>query len=185
MTTVTQARYSGVAMILHWLIAIAVIVNWRLAENFEHAEDADKLYWITQHKALGITILILSVLRLLWRFTRRPPELAASLAGWERSLARAVHVIFYVMLIGLPIGGWVASSFSHYPIDFWGLFNVPLLPVAENKELGHEIAEAHGAGATFLLLLVVLHIVGALKHTLIDKDGNIHRMLPWGPEPKA
>jgi cytochrome b561 len=177
---INQARYSSVAMLLHWVIAIAVIVNWRLAEAFEHAADADKLYWINQHKALGITILILSLARLGWRYFRPPPPLASGLVGWERTLARTVHTIFYVLLIGLPIGGWLASSFGDYPITIFGLMDWPLLPVGKNESLGHQVAELHATGGTILLLLIVLHVLGMLKHTLVDRDGNLFRMLPFG-----
>ena len=176
----TQARYSTVAMLLHWAIAIAVIANWRLAENFEHAAGPDKLYWITQHKALGITILLLTLLRIVWRFVKRPPDLAASLAGWERVLAKTMHVVFYVLLIGLPLGGWLASSYSGYPIHLWGLGEWPLLPVAENKETGEQIAHLHGDGGKIMLILIVVHVLAALKHTFLDKDGNLWRMLPFG-----
>lgn len=177
---IDRARYSAIAMLLHWAIAIAVIVNWRLAEAFENAEGADKLYWINQHKALGITILILSLARLGWRFFKKPPPLAASLAGWERMLAKTVHVIFYVLLIGLPIGGWLASSYSGYPITIFGLLDWPLMPVGKNEALGHQIAELHATGGTIMLALIVVHILGMLKHTLIDRDGNLFRMLPFG-----
>ncbi len=178
MSGTAQARYSTWAIALHWLIAILVIVNWRLAEAFEEAADADKLFWINQHKTLGITILLLSVLRLVWRMAHTPPALPDQMAGWEKLLARSIHTIFYIMLIGLPFGGWLASSYSGYPIRFWGLFDWPLLPVLENKDMGHKLAEAHGAGGEVLLILIALHIVGALKHQFIDKLPSFSRMWP-------
>ncbi|MCP5397342.1 MAG: cytochrome b [Sphingomonadaceae bacterium] len=180
-----QARYSTVAMILHWVIAIAVIVNWRLAENYEHAtEGADKFFWMSQHKALGITILVLTLLRLVWRFVKRPPDLAAHLAGWEKALAKVIHVIFYALLIGLPIGGWLASSYAGYPVDMWGLFELGSLPVGKDEAMSEAIGDAHGTVGKIMLILIVVHVLGALKHTFIDKDGNLFRMLPFGT-PKA
>ena len=181
---IDRARYSSVAMLLHWVIAIAVIVNWRLAEAFEHAQGADKLYWINQHKALGITILVLSLARLGWRFFKKPPPLASGLAGWEKILAKAVHTIFYVLLIGLPIGGWLASSYSGYPITIFGLMDWPLLPVAKDEAMGEAIAGLHATGGTIMLALIVVHVLGMLKHMVVDKDGNLWRMLPLGT-PKA
>lgn len=179
-----RARYSNVAMLLHWVIAIAVIVNWRLGEAFEHAEGADKLYWISQHKALGITILVLSLARLAWRFYKKPPPPSPSHAGWEKLLAKTVHIVFYVLLIGLPIGGWLASSYSGYPIPIFGLFEWPLLPVTKNEATGEQFAEWHATGGEIMLILIGLHILGMLKHMFIDKDGNLWRMLPIG-KPKA
>ncbi len=177
MTNGSNARYSNVAIIFHWLIAIAVIVNWRLAENFEHASAMpDKLYWINLHKSLGIAILVLSVLRLLWRLGHKPPPAPAGSAKWEKSLAKIVHVLFYVLLIGLPIGGWLATSFAGYPITMWGLFDWPLFPVAENKEAAESIAETHGTLGKAMLILILLHIAGALKHSFIDKVPSLSRM---------
>ncbi|KPL67138.1 cytochrome B561 [Erythrobacter sp. SG61-1L] len=175
----TQTRYSAVAMLLHWAIAIAVIVNWRIAESAENLEIAEKMRVMDQHKALGMLILALTVLRLLWRFAKSPPPLASSLKPWEKTAAKAVHLLFYVLLIGLPLGGWLGQSFYALAIDVYGV-TVPALPVGKNPELGHSIFEAHATGGTIMLALIAVHILGALKHTFLDKDGNIFRMLPFG-----
>lgn len=178
-------RYSGVAMTLHWLIAVAVIVNWRLAEAAEHAATREEGGAImANHFALGMTILVLSVLRVGWRLIHRPPPLADSLAAWEKMLARVTHGLFYVLLIGLPLGGWFAKSSYGQGVDIWGLFEWPALPVPVNPDLGEQVFEAHGAGGTVLLALIALHVIGAVKHMVIDKDGNLWRMLPFGT-PKA
>jgi len=174
-------RYSGVAMLLHWLIAIAVIVNWRIAEAAEHAASREEAMAVmANHKALAISILVLTLLRLGWRMVHRPPALSASYAAWERLLARAVHAIFYVLLIGLPLAGWLANSYSGQAVDMFGLFTLPALPVGENADTGEAIFELHGAGGGVMLILIVLHTLGALKHMFIDKDGNLWRMLPFG-----
>ncbi|WP_128892254.1 cytochrome b [Erythrobacter sp. HKB08] len=176
-----QTRYSLGAMAFHWIIAIAVIWNWRIAENAEHAASREAAGAImADHKALGITILLLTLGRLAWRLTHKVPPLPSTLANWERVLARTVHVIFYVMLIGLPIGGWLASSFYGKGIDMWGLFTWPALPVGENADTGKAIFELHGTGGSILIYLIGLHILGALKHTFFDKAGGIFRMLPFG-----
>jgi cytochrome b561 len=177
-------RYSTGAILLHWAIAIAVIVNWRIAESAEHLPDAARAAVMANHMALGMTILLLTLLRLAWRLTHKPPPYASSLKPWERGLARIVHAIFYVLLIGLPLGGWLATSYYGVGVDIWGVFTVPRLPVGVNPDLGEGIFEAHAAGGTAMLVLIALHILGALKHQFFDKDGNIWRMLPWGT-PKA
>lgn len=176
MSDATQARYSLGAIILHWLIAIAVIVNWRIAEAAEHGTDAEKMAIMANHKALGIIILTLSVLRLGWRFTHKAPPLAESLAGWEKLLARVTHVIFYVLLIGLPIGGWLGVSYYGNAVDIFGLFSVPALPVSVNREAGEAVLDLHHEGAEILLLLIALHILGALKHSFYDKVPSLSRM---------
>jgi cytochrome b561 len=177
-------RYSTGAILLHWAIAIAVIVNWRIAESAEHLPDATRGAVMANHMALGMTILLLTLLRLAWRITHTPPPYASSLKPWERGLARIVHAVFYVLLIGLPLGGWLATSFYGVGVNIWGLFTVPGLPVPTNEHLGHEIFHAHAFGGTVMLVLIALHVLGALKHQFFDRDGNIWRMLPWGT-PKA
>lgn len=176
----SQARYSTGAIILHWLIAIAVIVNWRIAENAEHLEGAAKSAVMANHKALGITILILTLLRLAWRFAKSPPPLASTLKPWEAMLAKTVHLLFYVLLIGLPLGGWIANSMFGQGVSIFGIFTLPALPVGENPDAGEGIFEIHATLGTVMLALIVLHVLGALKHHFIDKDGNIFRMLPFG-----
>lgn len=173
-------RYSRGAMIFHWLIAILVIMNWRIAEAAEHSEGAIKAEIFNYHKAWGILILVLTLGRLLWRWTHPVPPLSPGLKPWEAKLARFVHVLFYVLLIGLPLGGWLANSLGGREVDFFGMFTVPALPVGENKDLGGQIFDIHAAGAKFLLILVALHVAGALKHTFWDKDGTLFRMLPFG-----
>lgn len=178
MSDTAQARYSTGAIVFHWLIAILVIVNWRIAEGAEHLEGAAKAAAIAPHKAIGITILVLSALRLLWRLTHTPPALPIQLARWEKALARAMHGIFYVLLIGLPVGGWLASSYAGVPIDYFGLFNVPLLPVSENIDQAKSVIGAHKSGGGLLLILIAIHVLGAAKHHFIDKLPSFARMWP-------
>lgn len=173
-----QARYSTVAMIFHWVIAILVIWNWRIAENAEHAEMPLKAEIFADHKALGILILVLTLGRLAWRLTHKPPPPPEGMATWEKALSRTVHVIFYVLLIGLPLGGWYANSLSGREIDFFGMFVIPALPVGENPDAGKAIFELHATGGSIMIYLIALHILGALKHTFIDKIPGISRMLP-------
>ncbi|MCT2559811.1 cytochrome b [Tsuneonella sp. YG55] len=173
-------RYSGVAMLLHWAIAIAVIVNWRLAEAAHEGPREAGASLMATHKALGMTILALTLLRLAWRLVHKTPPLSARLKGWERMLARVTHVTFYVLLIALPLGGWIASSLNGRPVDFFGLFAIPVLPTGLDKDLGKTIFEAHHTGGSIMIYLIALHVIGALKHTFWDKDGNLWRMLPFG-----
>lgn len=173
-------RYSGVAMLLHWTIAILVIMNWRIAETAEHLQGAARDDVWGYHMAWGITILVLTLARLAWRLVHKPPALSAHLKPWERALAKTVHTVFYILLIGLPLGGWLAMSMYGSGIDWFGLFTVPALPTGTNKALGETIFEAHATGGTVLLLLIALHVLGALKHTFIDRDGTLWRMLPFG-----
>ena len=184
MTDSTARRYSIGAMIFHWVIAIAVIVNWRLAESAEHAEAMeDKIAIFADHKALGILILLLTLGRLAWRMTHPVPPLPSGLTNWEAKLARTVHIIFYILLIGLPLGGWLANSMAGREIDMFGVFTIPPLPIGENAEASKAIFNLHATGGSVFIYLIALHILGALKHTFFDKNGGIFRMLPFGKVP--
>ena len=180
MQQAVRTRYSTGAMIFHWLIAVAVIVNWRIVEAAEHAAGPDRGALMGTHKAIGISILLFTLARLAWRWMHPVPPLASTLAAWERILARSVHVLFYVLLVGLPLGGWLANSYMGNAVDMFGAFEWPALPVGPDRETGGAIFDLHATGGKALLLLVALHILGALKHTLIDRDGNLFRMLPFG-----
>ncbi|MDP4540946.1 cytochrome b [Qipengyuania sp. DY56-A-20] len=179
----TARRYSLVAMLFHWLIALAVIVNWRLAEAAEHAGRADAIWYFANHKALGMVILLLTLGRLIWRWIHPVPPLPGDLARWEKVLARSVHIVFYVLLIALPLGGWLATSLNGGAIDMFGAFAIPALPVGLNEDLGETIFDAHSLGGSIMVYLIGLHILGALKHTLFDRNGGIFRMLPFGRVP--
>ena len=175
-----QARYSKVAMTLHWLIAVLVIVNWQIPERLEglsHEEFMDAMW---PHKALGLIIFVLVLLRLAWRLAHKPPALAATLRPWERALARSVHWAFYVLLLAMPVIGYVANSFDDGGVNIFGLFTVPGLPVQADEHFAHEIYDVHAVLGTILLILIAVHALGSLKHTFLDKDGNLFRMLPWG-----
>lgn len=180
MTDPVRSRYSTGAMIFHWTIAISVIVTWRIVEAAEHASKAEEAYWMGHHKALGITILVLSLGRLAWRMAHPVPPMSTLVPKWQRYLARAVHIFFYVLLIGLPIGGWLGVSFYGYGVDIWGLFTVPAIPVGESSDIGGQIIGLHKTGGEILIYLIGLHILGALKHTFWDKDGTLFKMLPFG-----
>lgn len=176
-------RYSTGAMIFHWLIALAVIVNWRLAEAAENATRADAIQYFANHKAIGILILLLTLGRLVWRWTHPVPPLPVDLARWEKVLARSVHIIFYVLLIGLPLGGWLANSFEGRTVEMFGAVTIPPLPVGANEDLGDTIFDAHALGGQIFVYLIGLHILGALKHTFFDRNGGVFRMLPFGKVP--
>jgi cytochrome b561 len=183
-TAMQQVRYSGVAMLLHWLIAAAVIANFIIPETLEglpHEEFMDAMW---PHKALGLIIFVLIVLRIIWRFMRTPPALPSSLKPWERALAKVVHTAFYVILLAMPIVGYTANSIDGSDVNVFGLFTVPRLPVRVDDTLAHQLFDLHGAVGTLLLVLIGLHVLGALKHQFIDRNGDLYRMLPFGrPKP--
>jgi len=168
-------------MAFHWAIALLVIVNWRLAESAEDAASrAEAIAIFADHKAIGITILALTLGRLAWRLGHPVLPLPSNYANWERMLARTLHAVFYVLLIGLPIGGWLANSLAGRTVEMFALFTIPPLPVGGNEGLADTIFDLHALGGNAMIYLIGLHILGALKHTFFDNDGGIFRMLPFG-----
>ena len=179
-TDPTRRRYSGVAMAFHWAIAILVIMNWRIAESAEKLQGPVAGEVWNYHKAWGMLILALTIGRIAWKLGHPAVPFPPHHAPWERALARTVHFIFYVLLLALPLAGWVANSLNGRTIDFFGLFTIPALPLGPHKELGGRIFDLHATTGTVLLLLVALHILGVIKHMVIDRDGELFRMLPFG-----
>jgi cytochrome b561 len=181
MTLDAKPRYSGVAMAFHWLIAVLVIVSWQATVAAEATSDrAARETIMGNHFAFGVVIFTLVALRLIWRQVSPPPKQNPAHAGRERTAARVIHFAFYALLLGMPIAGWVALSSFGAPISVFGLFELPALPVGIDKARGEAIFEVHGAAGITLLVLIALHALAALKHTLIDRDGNLFRMLPFG-----
>lgn len=168
--------YTRSAIAFHWAIAVAIIVN--LAIGIGH--DAMPRGWgvMPFHKALGITILVLSVARLAWRLTHRPPPLPATAPTWERTLAAATHWTLYALTIAVPLTGWMMSSGGNppRPLSWFGLFPIPHLPV--DKASAGFGGEAHEVLGYALAALVVLHVLAALRHHLILRDATLVRMLP-------
>ncbi|MCL9999335.1 MAG: cytochrome b [Erythrobacter sp.] len=176
-----RTRYSGLAMLLHWLIAVLVIVQWRISETAEEAPTREAGGEImANHFALGVVIFVLVALRLVWRQVSPPPPPVVGHAPSERALAAIVHFAFYALLLVMPIAGWIALSTFGEAISVWGLFSLPVLPVPQNPDLGETIFELHGASGIALLVLAAVHTLAALKHTVRDKDGTLYRMLPFG-----
>ena len=175
------SKYSPAAMALHWLIFAGVIANWRIAEAAEHAAtQAEGSAIMGNHFAIGVLLFVAVVVRFALRATKGIPAPQSGHAGWERTLAKAVHYIFYALLLIMPLAGWFAMSKYGAPINVWGLFALPPLPVAADPEGAKAIFEQHALAGQAMLILIVVHVLGTLKHTVLDKDGNLFRMLPFG-----
>jgi cytochrome b561 len=175
------ARYSRGAMALHWIIALLIVLNFIGAWEAEDLEGAEKAYAMAGHKAFGITILTLTVLRIVWRFTHKPPPLLESLKAWEAAFAKVTHSLFYFLMLAVPLAGWSLHSAASNgkPVAIFGLTQVPALPVGSDKPTVGMFHDLHETFATLLLVLLVLHVAAALKHALIDRDGTLRRMVPF------
>ncbi len=167
-------RYSTVAIWFHWTIAALVIANLTIG-LFHDALPGGSM---PAHKAIGLTVLALTLARIAWRLGHRPPPLPATTPGWERGAAHATHWLLYILMVAMPVTGWmmVSGSATRRPLDWFGLFDLPYLPVGSQAGgIGHD---AHAILGWLMLALVSLHIAAALRHRLILRDGMLARMAP-------
>ncbi len=180
-------RYSTVAIMLHWAIAIAIIGQIALGLYMTRLGDSqiERKFWLFQfHKSVGITVLFLSLARLVWRLLHRPPPPPAGQPRWERLAARLSHLAFYGFIIGMPLTGWVIVSTSPYdiPTYLYGVLHWPDLPMLgglPNKAaISNEFSEIHDIAAYVLIGTVVLHVAAALKHHVWNGDEVLWRMIP-------
>jgi len=174
-------RYSTVSLTLHWVTAALVVTQIVLVTLAEQNEGPGARELIGLHKSVGLTILVLTLARLGWRAANPAIALPFGTPVWQRILARATHVGFYLLLIGMPLGGWAASSAAGREIDFFGLFNWPLLPIGGGREAAGRFMDMHELAAKALYVLLFLHVAGALKHHFLNRDDVLHRMLPFIP----
>ena len=171
-----QARYSTGAVVLHWLIALALALQ--LALGFSMPKDERGFTLFQLHKSIGITILLLSLARLVWRLTHRPPP--AVEGGFQGFLAKTVHTLLYVFMIGAPLTGWamVSTDATGIPTVLYGTIPWPHLPLPAG--LNDAFEGTHEALAWIGLSLIALHVAGALRHQFLVRDGLLRRMGPGG-----
>ncbi len=177
-------RYGGVAIAFHWVLAIAILAAFLVGMRLEDMPFSPaKLKLMNWHKWAGVTILALSVLRLVWRLTHRPPALPQAIAqampGWQMKAFHGTHHLMYLLFFAVPLLGWAYSSAKGFPIVWFGVLPLPDF-VAPNPELAELLKPAHALAAWSLIGLVGLHVAAALKHQFIDKDGLLERMRPGG-----
>ncbi len=177
-----NGTYHRFSIVLHWLLAVALISIFAVGAymaDLPFSPQRLKLYnW---HKWAGISILLLSILRLGWRLSHRPPALpdvvTLAMPSWQLKAYHATHIAMYALFFTVPLVGWAYSSASGFPVVLFGVWPLPdFVPVS--KDLAELIKPWHGIGAFSLASLVLLHVAAALKHQWIDKDGLMQRMWP-------
>jgi cytochrome b561 len=175
----TPTRYGAVAQTLHWLVAALIVTQFVLAYRADDLPlGVHKLALLARHKSFGMTVLMLAVLRLLWRLKNPPPELPSGMTPLERALARGTHVAFYVLLFAMPLTGWLMSSAKNYSVSWFGLFTWPNL-IGKNEAQFDFLRSTHHLLSDALFAIAVLHILAALKHHFWIKDDVLLRMLPF------
>jgi cytochrome b561 len=181
-------RYTGLAMLFHWLISAGIICNVLLVWFVDSAPEADQRPMIDLHKSIGLTVLGLAIMRVLWRYANPPPPLPASYKPWERRASHAAHMVLYGLIFLLPLTGWIHDSAwkgaPEHPLKlFWTIpwFRLPFIlhqDPATKEQLHSLFSQIHGALGYVLYAMFTVHVAGALKHQFLDKEPELQRMLP-------
>jgi cytochrome b561 len=178
-TRTEPTRYSAPAQLFHWVIAALIVTQFVLARMQEHLPlGARKLGILARHKSVGMTILMLAILRLAWRLWHPAPPLPPKMRTFERRAARATHAAFYVLLFAMPLTGWMMSSAKNYSVSWFGLFTWPNL-IGKNEQAFDFLRSTHDLLSDVLFAVAMLHILAALKHHFWDRDDVLVRMLPF------
>lgn len=175
-------RYNSVAVFLHWTIAALILVMIPFGLYMHDLPIGIKFIGYNVHKSIGLVILALSVFRLIWRLMNEIPPLPSTMTAFEKLAAHAGHAVLYVLMIGMPLSGWLmVSAGAKFPTVFFGMFEVPFLPMPVGMDLkaAHEwLEETHELLAYGTLLLLVAHVGAALWHHYQRHDNVLRRMLP-------
>ena len=172
----SMTRYSTPAIVLHWLMALLIFAAFPLGLYMVDLPlSPDKLKLYSYHKWIGVTVFLLIAVRLAWRLTHTPPPLPESIVAWQRRASAVVHGLLYLLMIVIPLSGWLMSSAKGFQTVWFGVLPLPDL-VEKNRELGELLAGVHKALNFTLLALVVLHVGAALKHHFIERQLFLQRM---------
>jgi cytochrome b561 len=177
----THDRWGAVSQLLHWLVVLliaTIAVIGLTMVDMNNGPSKIKIYAL--HKSLGLTLLTLVVLRLLWRLYAGAPKPVEGTPHWQERIASLTHWALYALMFALPISGWVFNSSSGYPLQYFGLFNLPKI-AARGEDLAQLSRNLHEYGFWLLLALVLAHAAAAFYHHLFQNDATLTRMLPRSP----
>lgn len=174
----TEQAYGTVARGAHWLTALLLTGSFTLGYTMTGlAVSPQRLRLYSYHKWIGVTVFLLVILRLAWRFRSRPPALPAQMPAWERSAAEISHRLLYLLLFATPLSGWLMSSAKGFQTVYFGVLPIPNL-LDKNPPLGEILGQVHYSLQLLLLLAAGLHIAAAFKHHYRDRDDVLARMAP-------
>ena len=171
----TIQSYGIVSKFFHWVMAFFLFVNLAIGLYMTRIDESPiQILLINFHKSLGITLLILIILRMIWKFINIQPYSLLS-SKILNMMVKAFHYFFYIVLLTIPISGWTYSLALGYPVSFFGLFSLPNF-ISENKSLSEIILFIHNISAYILILLIIVHIFSAIYHHFVLKNQTLNRM---------
>jgi cytochrome b561 len=177
--TVDRPRYGAVAIALHWLVVALIIGSWTLGLYMVGLSlSPQKLKFISWHKWLGVTIFLIALCRVAWRATHPAPPPPDAMPSWQRVAMGVSHLLLYLLVIVIPLTGWLFSSASGVPTVYLGWVQLPDL-VTQDKLFAELLRQAHVSLNLTLFVIVCIHAAAALKHHFLDRDEVLVRMLPF------
>ena len=176
----TTRAWGAVSKTFHWVIVLLIIAQWVIAERADDLPNGmAKLQTLALHKSIGMTVFMLALLRLVWRWSNPVPTLDGVTKSWERMLAGLSHVLLYALIFAMPISGLLMSSAHAYSVSWFHLFQWPDF-VKPDHELAERLEWLHKFLFKVLLGVAVVHVLGAFKHHVLDRNEVLKRMLPFG-----
>ncbi|CAG2141895.1 cytochrome b [Cupriavidus plantarum] len=179
-TPAPATRYTATAIGFHWLIAFGIFAAFGLGLYMTsiHGFTPTKLKLFSWHKWLGVTIFALAVLRVLWRATHAAPPVAANTPAWQARAAAGAHHLLYLLILVVPVTGYLYSCAAGVPVVYLGLWKLPML-VEPSETTAALLKVTHIWLNYTMAAIVVVHALAAVKHQVIDRDGTLARMLPF------
>ncbi len=174
----TPTRFGAVAQFLHWAVVVGIALQFTWAWRIDEADSIRQQFaLVNQHKSIGMSVLILVLIRLAWRAFNRPPPHPDTMPPWERRSAAVSHGLLYGLILALPLSGWAYSSAAGYGAEFFGLVEIPdFMP--QDERLESILASVHDGLGVALAVLVCVHVLAALRHHFRLHDDVLKRMLP-------
>jgi cytochrome b561 len=171
-------RWGAVSQSFHWLIVVLLLAQGTIGLLMgDMARGPDKIAVYAFHKSVGLTILALALARLLWRLYAGRPAPVPGMPAWQERLASLMHGVLYALLFAVPISGWMMNSAAGFPLQWFGLFNLPSI-APHDRDL-HELTESLHEWLFWLLVaLAAAHAAAAIYHHLFQRDATLARMLP-------
>ncbi|MBI5786619.1 MAG: cytochrome b [Rhodocyclales bacterium] len=173
-----MTRYTGTAIALHWLMAILILGICGVGLYMTGLPlSPTKLQIYSWHKWAGVTAFLLALVRIAWRARHRPPALPVAMPHWQQIAAHGGHALLYVLMVAIPLTGWLMSSAKGFQTVYFGVLPIPDL-LAKDKELGDLLRDVHATLNYLMIAIVAGHVGAALKHHFIDRDDILTRMAP-------
>jgi cytochrome b561 len=174
----TQARYTGTALTLHWLAALLIFCGLGLGLFMTGLPlSPAKFRYYAWHKWVGITVFLLAAARLAWRAAHPAPPLPATMSAWQVRASRVSHALLYVLMLAIPLSGWIYSSSTGVSVVYLGLVPLPDL-IPKDREVAKGLLLLHQTLNSLLAAVVIIHVAAAAKHHFIDRDDVMARILP-------